>query len=50
MGNLINAKMGVFLIVAKNSTEQYTWGGTHNKTSKNKTANVTMKLSYEIGQ
>ena len=49
LGNLINAQMGVFQIVAKNSTERYTWGGTHNKTSKNKTANVTMKLSYEIG-
>ena len=48
LGKLFNAQMGVFQIVAKNSTERYTWGGTHNKTSKNKTANVTMKLSYEI--
>ena len=50
LGSLINAQMGVFQIVAKNSTERYTWGGTYNKTSKNKTANVTMNLSYEINK
>ena len=41
--------MGVFQIVAKNSTENYSWGGTHNKTSKHKTATVTAKLEYSIG-
>jgi hypothetical protein len=49
LGNLINAQMGVFQIVAKNSTENYTWGGRHNKTSKHKTASVTAKLEYNIG-
>ena len=49
LGNLLNAQMGVFQIIAKNSTENYSWGGTHNKTSKHKTATVTMKLSYDIG-
>jgi len=48
LGNLINAQMGVFQIIAKNSTENYSWGGTHNKTSKHKTATVTMKLNYEL--
>ena len=48
LGKLLNAKMGVFQITAKHSTENYSWGGTHNKTSKNKTANVTMKLSYGV--
>ena len=48
LGKLLNAKMGVFQITAKHSTEKYSWGGTHNKTSKNKTANVTMKLSYGV--
>ena len=48
LGQLISAQMGVFQIIAKNSTENYSWGGTHNKTSKHKTATVTMKLSYEI--
>ena len=49
LGYLINAQMGVFQIVAKNSTENYTWGGRHNKTSKHKTASITAKLEYNIG-
>jgi hypothetical protein len=48
LGDLIQAKMGVFQITAKNSTEGYSWGGTHNKTSKHKTATVTMRLSYGL--
>jgi len=48
LGRLINAQMGVFQIVAKNSTQDYSWGGRHNKTSKNKTATVTAKLQYNI--
>ena len=47
-GKVKKAQMGVFQIIAKNSTENYTWGGAHNKTSKKKTASVTMKLSFEI--
>ena len=48
LGKLLKGQMGVFQIVAKNSTENYSWGGTHNKTSKHKTATVTMKLNYAI--
>ena len=48
LGDLIQAKMGVFQITAKNSTERYSWGGTHNKRSKHKTATVTMRLSYNL--
>ena len=48
LGKLLKGQMGVFQIVAKNSTENYSWGGTHNKTSKHKTATVTMKLNFEI--
>ena len=48
LGKLLTAKMGVFQIIAKNSTENYSWGGRHNKTSKHKTATVTMKLEYAI--
>ena len=48
IGELISANMGVFQIVAKHSTEGYSWGGTHNKTSKQKTASITMKLNYGI--
>jgi len=49
LGKLIKAQMGVFQIIAKNSTENYTWGGRHNKTSKHKTATITAKLEYSIG-
>ena len=48
LGKLLNAQMGVFQITAKHSTERYTWGGTHNKTSRDKTAHVTMKLTYDV--
>ena len=48
LGKLTYAQMGVFQIIAKNSTENYSWGGTHNKTSKHKTATVTMRLNYDI--
>ena len=48
LGKLLNAQMGVFQITAKHSTERYTWGGTHNKTSRDKTAHVTMKLTFDV--
>jgi hypothetical protein len=48
LGKLLNAHMGVFQITAKHSTEKYTWGGTHNKTSRYKTAHITMKLTYDV--
>jgi len=48
LGNLLNAQIGVFQITAKHSTERYTWGGTHNKTSRDKIAHVTMKLTYDV--
>ena len=35
-------------ITAKHPTERHTWGGTHNKTSRDKTAHVTMKLTYDV--
>jgi len=48
LGKLLNGHMGVFQITAKHSTEKYTWGGTHNKTSRYKTAHVTMKLTHDV--
>jgi len=47
LGKLISAKMGVFQITGQNSNEDYSWGGTYNTQSKNKTASITMKLEYE---
>ena len=47
VGNLKNASMGVFQIVAQNSSEEYSWGGSYNTSSKRKTATITVRLEYE---
>ena len=48
LGNLISANMGIFQITGQNSGEDYSWGGTFNTADKNKTASITMKLSFEV--
>lgn len=47
LGSLKSADMGVFQIIAQNSSEDFSWGGSFNTTSKRKTATVTVKLRYE---
>lgn len=48
LGSLISAKMGIFQITGQNSNEDYSWGGTYNTESKEKTASITMKLDYKV--
>jgi len=48
VGDLKNATMGVFQIVAQNSSEDYSWGGSFNTAAKNKTATITMRLEYNV--
>lgn len=48
LGELISAKMGIFQITGQNSNEDYSWGGTYNTDSKEKTASITMKLDYKV--
>jgi len=48
LGRLKNAEMGVFQITAENSSEQFSWGGNFNTSSKEKTANITIRLKYDI--
>ncbi len=48
LGDLITANMGVFQITGQNSGEDYSWGGAFNTAAKNKTASITMKLSFEV--
>lgn len=48
LGKLKNAEMGVFQITGENSSEQFSWGGNYNTSSKKKTANITIRLKYEI--
>lgn len=47
LGRLKNARMGVFQIVAQNSAEEYSWGGSFNTQSKRKTATITVSLEFE---
>ncbi len=48
VGDLTTANLGVFQIIAQNSSsEEYSYGGTFNTWSKEKTASVTVKLFYE---
>lgn len=48
LGNLKKSDMGVFQIIAQNSSEDFSWGGSFNTSSKKKEANITMKLVYQI--
>lgn len=46
LGTLSSSSMGVFQIVGLNSNEDYSWGGSFNTSSKEKTASVTVRASY----
>ena len=48
LGSLRKASMGVFQITGQYSNEDYSYGGTFNTTSKNKTASITVRLEYEL--
>lgn len=48
LGNLKTADMGVFQITGQNSSEEYSWGGSFNTSSKKKTASITIRLKYEV--
>jgi len=48
LGDLRNASMGIIQITAKNSAEDYSWGGSFNTSSKLKTASITIRLEYKI--
>lgn len=49
VGNLKNANLGVFQITAQNSdSEEYSYGGTFNTSSRYKTASITVKLNYSV--
>ena len=48
LGDMKSADMGVFQIIGENSSEAFESGGSFNTSSKRKTANITMRLKYEI--
>lgn len=48
LGDLKHAQMGIFQIIAQNSNDDYSWGGTYNTSSKMKSATITMRLQFGI--
>ncbi|MGY6560846.1 MAG: SIMPL domain-containing protein [Luteibaculaceae bacterium] len=48
LGKLKNANLGVFQIIAQNSSEDFSWGGNFNTSAKNKTAIVNARLQFGI--
>ena len=48
LGKLDRSNMGVFQIVGQNSDEDYSWGGSFNTSSKEKTASITVNSTYNI--
>jgi hypothetical protein len=48
LGNLKKSDMGVFQITGQNSAEDFSYGGSFNTASKNKTANITVKLVFQV--
>ncbi|WP_346238273.1 SIMPL domain-containing protein [Niabella insulamsoli] len=48
IGAVSKANMGIFQITGKNSNEDYSYGGTFNTSSKNKTASITVNLECTV--
>lgn len=48
LGKLKKATLGVFQITGKNSDEDYSYGGTFNTSSRNKTGSITIKMDFAV--
>ncbi|MEO9020662.1 MAG: SIMPL domain-containing protein [Ginsengibacter sp.] len=48
LGKLKKATLGVFQITGKNSNEDYSYGGTFNTSSRNKTGSVTIRMEFAV--
>jgi hypothetical protein len=46
LGKLKKATLGVFQITGKNSDEDYSYGGTFNTSSRNKTGSITIRMEF----
>lgn len=46
LGSLLKADLGVFQITGQNNNEDFSYGGVFNTSSRAKTANITVKVSY----
>jgi uncharacterized protein len=48
LGKLRRANMGIFQITGRNSSESYSYGGSYNTSSKEKTASITVNLEFGV--
>lgn len=48
LGDISSARMGVFQITGQHSNEDYSWGGTYNTSSREKTASITVKITFDV--
>ena len=48
LDKLLTANLGVFQITAQNTNSDYSYGGTFNTSSRQKTASITVNLNYSV--
>ena len=48
LGKLKKANLGVFQITGKNTDEDYSYGGTFNTSSRNKTGSITIRMEFSV--
>ncbi len=48
LGKLNKANLGVFQITGKNTDEDYSYGGTFNTSSRNKTGSITIRMEFAV--
>ena len=48
LDKLKTANLGVFQITGKNTDEDYSYGGTFNTTSRNKTGSITIRMEFGV--
>ena len=48
LGKLKKATLGVFQITGKNTDEDYSFGGTFNTSSRNKTGSITIRMEFAV--
>lgn len=48
LGKLKKATLGVFQITGKNTNEDYSYGGTFNTSSRNKTGSITIRMEFAV--
>lgn len=48
LGKLKKATLGVFQITGRNSNEDYSYGGTFNTSSRNKTGSITIRMEFAV--